>query len=173
MLNTFSQEKIDAQYKKLPEPLREALYSAEIAQKIFEIGKKNGLNVDKIGLLAEEVGYVILGLTRGNEFANLLKEVLQINEEKAHAIVEEVNLQIFSPIREDLKTAHEFESRETSPPKIDLSAQKPLTSSSTSAIRPAPLVKPTTTSALKDEVTKILKMLDQIQRHLKKILPIL
>ena len=157
MLNTFTQEKVDAQYKKLPEPLREALYSAEIAQKIFEIGKKNGLNVDKIGLLAEEVGYVILGLTRGNEFVNLLKEVLQINEEKAHTVVEEVNLQIFSPIREDLKTAHEFESRETSPPKIDLSAQKPLTSSSTSAIRPAPLVKPTTTSALKDEVTKILK----------------
>src|SRR3989338_346599 len=157
MLNTFTQEKVDAQYKKLPEPLREALYSAEIAQKIFEIGKKNGLNVDKIGLLAEEVGYVILGLTRGNEFVNLLKEVLQINEEKAHTVVEEVNLQIFSPIREDLKTAHEFESRETSPPKIDLSAQKPLTSSSTSAIRPAPLVKPTTTSALKDEVTKIIK----------------
>jgi len=157
MLNTFSQEKIDAQYKKLPEPLREALYSAENAQKIFEIGKKNGLNVDKIGLLAEEVGYVILGLTRGNEFANFLKEMLQINEEKAHAIVEEVNLQIFSPIREDLKTAHEFETGETSSPKIDLSVRKPLTSSSTSAIRPAPLVKPTTTSALKDEVTKILK----------------
>lgn len=104
-----TQQEIAERYQKLPEALKDAIFSADIAAKMFEVGKKFGLTIEKTGLMAEETGYVILGLTRPNEFVQSLSGVLETEEDKTRAIANEINRQIFFPLREALKAAHQME----------------------------------------------------------------
>lgn len=98
-------------YLELPEDLKEAYFSVDISDKIAQIGEKHGLEVDKIGYLGEEVGYVLLGIAHPNKFIPNLADKLGINKIKAREIAEEINKEIFFPIRDSLKKIHNI--RET------------------------------------------------------------
>lgn len=105
----FSSQKLAEQYEKLPEKLKEAVYSEDIALKLFDLGRKYGITIEKNGFLAEEVGYVILGLEKPEEFPKFVKERLDFDDEETAEIVKDINQQIFMPIREALKRAHQIE----------------------------------------------------------------
>ncbi|TSD02804.1 MAG: glyoxal or galactose oxidase [Parcubacteria group bacterium Greene0714_36] len=109
MTRIYTKDQLQERYEKLPDALKDAIFSTEIADKIFETGKKNGLTVEKIGFLAEETGRVILGLTRPNEFVGLLAERLGTNTDAAQKIASDVNHQIFFPLREVLKSTHQVD----------------------------------------------------------------
>ena len=96
-------------YEQLPSILKEALFSTDVAEQMTEIGKKFGLTIEKTGIMAEETGYVMLGLARPNEFTGNLAHGLQINKDKATDIAAEINHQIFFPLREELKRTHDFD----------------------------------------------------------------
>jgi hypothetical protein len=96
-------------YEELPAILKQALFSAEIAEQMFEIGKKFGLTIEKTGIMAEETGYVILGLGRPNELVGNLASGLHVDTDKAKDIGAEINHQIFFPLREELKRTHDFD----------------------------------------------------------------
>lgn len=106
---TYSKQQLDAQYEKLPLSLKEALFSAGVAEKMFEIGKKNGLTIEKTGFMAEETGLIILGLLAPRDFAASLSKRLEISLDKAQAIASDINHQIFFPLREILKETHDIE----------------------------------------------------------------
>ncbi|MBI4224739.1 MAG: hypothetical protein HY617_00235 [Candidatus Sungbacteria bacterium] len=97
------------QYEELPALLKQALFSTEIAEIMFEIGKKFGLTIEKTGIMAEETGYIMLGLTRPNELVANLANELAVDTDKAKDIATEVNHRIFFPLREELKRAHDFD----------------------------------------------------------------
>ena len=59
----IKQEDIIAKYQDLPEDLQKALVSSSFSNAITEVGKKNGLAIDKVGELADETGLVMLGIT--------------------------------------------------------------------------------------------------------------
>lgn len=105
----FISQKLAEQYEKLPEDLKQAVYSEDIALKLFDLGRKYGITIEKNGFLAEEVGYVILGLEKTEEFPKYVKERLDFDDEETAEIVKEINQQIFLPIREALKKAHQIE----------------------------------------------------------------
>ncbi len=111
----YSEEKIESQYQKLPQVLKNALYDPEIAEKIFSIGEKHKLTIEKIGFLAEEAGYIVLGLSRPEEFVNALKERLAVDESEAREIAKDISREIFLPLRSALKSAHETEIEEEAP----------------------------------------------------------
>lgn len=113
MPKTYTKEELQDQYEKLPDALKDAIFSTEVAEKIFETGKKHGLTIEKIGFLAEETGRVILGLTRPQEFVLILAERLGATADAAQKIASDINHQIFFPLREVLKTAHQIEVGET------------------------------------------------------------
>lgn len=96
-------------YEQLPSVLKQALFSTDIAEKMFEIGKKFGLTIEKTGIMAEETGYVMLGLARPNELVGNLASGLQVNADKAQDVAAEINHQIFFPLREELKRTHNFD----------------------------------------------------------------
>ena len=99
------------------------MFSTDVADKIFETGKKNGLTVERIGFLAEETGRVILGLTRPNEFVGLLAERLGTTTDAAQKIASDINHGIFFPLREVLKSTHQVDVGESAiqkPPAVDL-----------------------------------------------------
>ena len=106
---TYTPEEIEQRFARLPEPLKDEMMSVENSERIFEAGKKFGLTIEQIGFLAEEAGYVVLGLTHPNNFVQRLKDHLRVDEEKAKIIAREINHQVFFPLREMLKNTHQFE----------------------------------------------------------------
>lgn len=111
----FPKEKIDEQYKKLPDALKDAIFSVDVASKIFDIGKKFALTIEETGFLGEEAGYVMLGLVHPNDFAKSTQARINIDEEEIQQIAKEVNTQVFYPIRELFKQAHRVEIPEEKP----------------------------------------------------------
>src|SRR3989344_2939653 len=105
----FTKEEIQTRFQKLPPNLKDAIVDVDVSEKIFAIGESAGLTIEQIGTLAAETGYVTLGLTRPNEFVSALSKNLGISEDSAKKIAAEVNHQIFYPIREALKAAHQVE----------------------------------------------------------------
>ncbi|OGZ56413.1 MAG: hypothetical protein A3G60_00305 [Candidatus Ryanbacteria bacterium RIFCSPLOWO2_12_FULL_47_9c] len=85
------------------------------AERMSAIGKQHGLLIDKIGIMAEETGYVMLGLEHPNDFIKNLAETLGIADEKAQAIAKDINEQVFRPIRDHLIDIHKLEKVEQKP----------------------------------------------------------
>lgn len=105
----YSQKELEERFRRLPPELRSALFGVDVAETMSEIGKKYGLNIEQTGFVAEETGYVILGLRRPQEFTRAISERLKIDIEKTRNIAHDINLEIFAPLRESLKTAHQFD----------------------------------------------------------------
>ncbi len=112
-MQTHSPQKIEEHYGKLPEILKDAMYSPDVASKMVAMGKKFGLSIEKIGLMAEQTGYVVLGLVRPEEFIQALANALGESADKTSEIAKEINSQIFYPLREALKSAHQIEISES------------------------------------------------------------
>ncbi|MDP3779416.1 MAG: hypothetical protein Q8R30_05240 [bacterium] len=108
-MTPYNPEEVEQHFQQLPEALKEQMLSADNSERIFQVGKKFGLTVEQIGFLAEESGYVVLGLTHPNDFVTRLSEHLRIDLEQTKTIAREINHQIFFPLREMLKSAHQFE----------------------------------------------------------------
>ena len=100
-------------YLKLPQDLRDALFDVNSSELVRTIGEKHKLTIDKIGELASETGYVMLGMTHPNQFISNLAERLEVDKAKAKEIAEDVNVQIFKKVRESLKKIHGIKDEET------------------------------------------------------------
>ncbi|MDA1334915.1 MAG: hypothetical protein O2794_02775 [bacterium] len=118
-MKTFSQEEVLSRYERLPRRVRDALFASATTDKMLNIGKRHGLMLDKVGVLAEETGYVMLGLTSPQNFAGRLTESLGITQAQAKAVVDDVNSEVFKEIQENLKTAPNEE------PETELIPQHP------------------------------------------------
>lgn len=131
MTTHYTPQQTKEQYEKLPDALKEAMFSADIAEKMFALGKKHGLTIEKTGFMAEEAGLVILGLLPPREFADSLAERLNVSKDDAQTIASEVSHQIFFPLREALKQTHQIEVGEGAILKEDIISRP-------SAVPPAP-----------------------------------
>src|SRR3989338_1542277 len=105
MIN-YNTQQIRGIYSKLPNDIKEAIFSVDVSDKIIDIGKKHKLAVDKIGIIGNETGMVMLGVTHPNEFIGNLTDRLEVDKEKARAIAQEINEQIFKRVRESLRKIH-------------------------------------------------------------------
>lgn len=105
----FTSEQFRASFGKLPEDVREAVLSVEIADAIQRIGKEHGLLIDKQGILAREASYVMVGLVSSGDFISHLKSELGVTDATAQAIANKVNEAVFIPIRKKLTETLEAE----------------------------------------------------------------
>ncbi|MEK7560926.1 MAG: hypothetical protein AAB539_03165 [Patescibacteria group bacterium] len=105
----FPQEQLEERYEILPESLKDALFSPDIARAMVEIGKKYGLNIEATGLMAEETGYVVLGLTHPEDFVRVLAKATGLHHGAAGEMASDINRRVFFPLRETLKAAHDKE----------------------------------------------------------------
>lgn len=112
----FTREQLKERYAKLPKEIKEVLDSEENTDRIYDLGNKNKLHIDKIGLLNQEINLVMLGMVKPQEFVPNLREKLKISDEEARQLAMEVNEQIFAPIRESLKQVHAMGEREKEEP---------------------------------------------------------
>lgn len=105
--------------EKLPPQLKDAIFSDINADKMFEIGKQHNLHIDKLGEMVNETGLLMLGITHPNEFVGNLAERLQVDRQTASSIADDINREIFAPVREHLRTLFGIATQEeTSPSKF-------------------------------------------------------
>jgi len=93
-------------YQQLPEDVKKAIFNVDSAEIIKKIGEKYSLNIDKIGELGNETGMVMLGITHPRDFIFNLSQRLNVDQETAKKIADEINNQIFAKVRESLKKIH-------------------------------------------------------------------
>lgn len=92
--------------KKIPIEIWEVMSSEETTEKTILISKKYNLHVDQIGTLSSHIGMVMTGLLKPKDFIPELVIELKLDQETANKVAQEVNEQIFKPIRDSLKKIH-------------------------------------------------------------------
>lgn len=102
------------QLKKLPKDIQDAILAVDLRSKMQFITKKNNLHIDQAEALENEAVFVLLGLEHPNNLiANIAKHA-EVSEEKAEAIAEDLNREIFLKVRESLKKIFEERKEEGS-----------------------------------------------------------
>jgi len=104
MAHQYSVEEIKKRYAELPFDIRQAISSPAVTDRLQDIGRAQGLRLDKIGLLVEEVSLVMIGLGSTQNFVSEIQEKLGISREHAETIAQQVDHEVFSRIRDSLRT---------------------------------------------------------------------
>ncbi len=95
--------KVEEQLKKVPENIKKLFFSIDTARKIEEIGQKNDLHIDQIDTLIEETGYSIIGLKPPTQFVDIISRALKIDGVVAKKIANEINMNILSDIKTEIR----------------------------------------------------------------------
>lgn len=111
-MKEYTQKELLDIYEKLPQEVRDAIFSVDSATTIQNVARNYKLTVDKMGELADETGLVMLGITHPRDYISNLSSRLEVDKETAKKIAEEINTQIFSKIRESLKGIHNIQEPE-------------------------------------------------------------
>jgi hypothetical protein len=112
-------EEIQKKFEGLPEDLKWAIMGANIDDKIIEISKSQGLNLEQMGQLSLEAHMEIFGFTEADKFEESVKKSLNLPDEKTKAIVDAVNEKIFKEIRRKMN-----EPVDATPPKVEVAPEK-------------------------------------------------
>jgi len=96
-------------YKKLPAELKEAIFSAETADNIFDICIRNGIEDERISEVARYTGRVLLGILSVDEFQETLEKELKLKKDVAQKITQEINRFIFYPVKPALEEIYKIE----------------------------------------------------------------
>ena len=109
MEKEYTKEELWKLYDKLPEELKEAIFSEGTAENIFNICSRNGIEDERISKVALYVGRVLMGLLPPNEFQETLEKELKFEKEVAKGITREVERFIFYPVKADLEKLYKIE----------------------------------------------------------------
>jgi len=108
-MKEITPQQFDDAVNGLPKELREAIEAHATAESVYNIGNNNKLSISQIGILADETGYVMVGLVRSSDFVNRLKSALGLDNETVSAVTQDINAQIFTPIRGHIQNLHPAE----------------------------------------------------------------
>jgi hypothetical protein len=98
-------EEINRAYDALPQRLRNLLFAPRSATEIGDVATRHDLTEDQRGVLAEETGWVILGVVKPHEYVNRLEERMDVSHAKAismaHMMADRVfkNEKIYIPFK--------------------------------------------------------------------------
>ena len=102
-------------YKELPQDLQDSIFSEKTSDSIRSISTNYKLEIKKMGILADEIGLVLLGVLHPKDFITSLSEKLEIDRETAKQIASDVNQQIFQKVRVSLRKIHNITDTEAPP----------------------------------------------------------
>jgi hypothetical protein len=103
MAQEYTKDEFWKLFEKLPEELKDAIFSGETADHIREISKRHNIEEKRIPEVAEKIGNVLLGLLPPDDFPNVLELELKIDKEAIEKIMREINRFIFYPVKPALE----------------------------------------------------------------------
>lgn len=103
----YTTEQKRKKFDALPQAMKDAILSMETAEIIFQTTKKHGLGFKEAGIVADETGHVMLGLTPSNKYIVTLTGALKgvVEPDVVKLIADEINTQIFDKVRSNFKGA--------------------------------------------------------------------
>ena len=125
MLKEYSREQLWKLYEKLPQELKETIFSEETAESIGEVCDKNRVEEEKISEVARYTGRVLVGLLPPAEFQETLERELKLKKEKAKKVSQEINRFVFFPVKSSLEELYKIEiTPPAKPTKITLPSEE-------------------------------------------------
>lgn len=97
------QDKLKEYLAKIPQDIKDIMYSLDYQKLLEEIVKKNNLMIDQAGNLEVETTLVLAGLSPLRDYIDGLEKALEIPREKAEEIAKDVDNFIFKNIRKSLQ----------------------------------------------------------------------
>lgn len=102
------------------------MLSEQTADSIWNITKeKHVLSDTNISVVAKVIGLIFLGELPIKDFITALKNELGVDEQKAAAIAQDINIAIFQPVRNSLMIVHGISEQKTIPQNPNIKAQMP------------------------------------------------
>lgn len=95
-----------APYTKLPQSIKDLLLSEKLVDDIERIGAQNGLRPEEYGPLLRVTAKLLEGEISTATYVPMLIEELGLSREKVLPIAQEINRDIFNPIKEELRQVH-------------------------------------------------------------------
>ncbi len=93
-------ESIQQVMRTLPPVIRNYVAKGEFTTVAKNITAKYGLRIDQSGVLARELMLLLVGIENPNDFMKALTEEAKIDEKTVRDIVQDVNKDVFIPLRE-------------------------------------------------------------------------
>ena len=88
--------------EKLPLELKEAFFSSENSDFIYNVCRKYNC-LDRVSKIAEYSGRVLLGFLPPEDFQKVLEAELKLEKETAEKVAREINRFIFYPVKPELE----------------------------------------------------------------------
>jgi len=107
MTKEYTKEQLWKLYEKLPDELKEAVFSGETADTIWDICDRNG--VGEVSEVAKYTGYVLTGVLSLEEFQTVLEKELKLEKDTAKKVAQEINRFIFYPVKPALEQLFKIE----------------------------------------------------------------
>ncbi len=102
MPKDYTHEQYWELYKKLPEELKELIFSPKTAGTIFDICKRNSIKGDKISEISRYIGKVLIGVLPPDELQETLEKEVELEKDLAKRVTHEINRFVFSLAKESL-----------------------------------------------------------------------
>lgn len=99
----YSEQILKARFEQLPDDVRKAIIATPWKDKLAQIASKHRLHIDQADSLGKETIIVLFGLDHPDNLVYNIAKNLEVSEEKAEAIAEDLNREIFLKVRESLK----------------------------------------------------------------------
>ena len=123
MSEKYTKEQLWKLYKKLPQELRETVFSGETADNVYDICEKN--DIENVSQLTRYVQDVLLGILSTAEFEETIKKELKLTKQAAKKVAQQINRFIFYPVRPLLEELYRVEITPVSLEKPGLIAKTP------------------------------------------------
>jgi len=109
MAKEYTKEEFWKLYEKIPQELKEAIFSEEIAESIWDICLRNEIEDERISEVARYTGRVLLGILPLEDFQKTLEEELKLEKGMAKKISQEINRFVFYPVKSSLEELYKTE----------------------------------------------------------------
>ncbi len=130
----------EERFAELPEAIQKAVTDASVEKKLRALSAKHKLHLDQWVLLENEIMLTLLGLEDPKEMAKNISKEVGIEKDLAQKLVNDIAIEIFKPIREQMQGTLDSQSIKRETIKTGVAAKgstvvKKVTPSDTSAYK--------------------------------------
>ncbi len=134
---TMLQQQLQNVFPTLPEEIKDLLLSENFNDGVSKVAQAHGCDEIQTGMLIRLTVRLLSGLIPATQFVSLITEELDISHDESAFIAQEINRDIFNPIKDALKQVHAVGSAPAS--TVNDATERPI---GTAPIVPRPLIKP-------------------------------
>ncbi len=103
---TMLQQQLQKVFPSLPQEIKDLLLADDFNDNVSKIALSHGCNEIQTGMLIRLTVRLLSGLIAATQFVTLISEELDISHDESAFIAQEINRDIFNPIKDALKQVH-------------------------------------------------------------------